>query len=81
MVKIKSSVYNENTLIQLKLELKEKENSKIPLEEYEDTIIKSEIIDEVKNCGEVWYVLYYNTCKKVCHKKCKGSKEGWHSAT
>ena len=81
MVKIKSSVYNENTLIQLKLELKEKENSKIPSEEYEDTIIESEVIDEFKNCEEGWYVLYYNICKKVCHKKCKGPKEGWNSTT
>ena len=58
MFKKKSSFYNENTFIQLKLELKEKENSKIPLEEYEDTIIESEVIDEFKNCEEGWYVLY-----------------------
>ena len=61
--------------------LKEKENLKIPLEEYEDTIIETDVIDEVKNYEEGWYVLYCNTCKKVCHKKCKGPKEGWNSTT
>ena len=39
------------------------------------------MINEVKNCEEGWYVLGGNTCKKVCHKKCKGPKEGWHSTT
>ena len=81
MVKIKSSVYNENVLMNLKNDLKEKENSPIPLEEYEDTITESEVIDETFSCEQGWYVLYCDTCKKVCHNKCKGAKEGWHSST
>ena len=81
MVKIKSAVHNENVLTELKLELKEKENSTVPLEEYEDTIVESEVIDEVVNCEKGWYVLYCNACTKICHKKCKGSKEGWSSST
>ena len=81
MVKIKSSIYNENILSKLKLDLKDKENSKIPLEEYEETIQESEVIDENHNCDEGWYVLYCDKCKKICHSKCKGSKEGWYSST
>ena len=79
MVKIKSAVFNENVLMNLKNDLKEKENSTIPLEEYKDTIQEYEIIDEKISCEEGWYVLYCNTCKKVCHQKCKGPKEGLYS--
>ena len=32
-------------------------------------------------CDSGWYVLYCNTCNRVCHRNCKGSKEGFHSST
>jgi len=80
-MKIKSSIYNENKIMQRKNEMKQLENSKIPLEEYEGTIIESEVIDEEKKCESGWYILYYDNFKKVYHDKCKGSKEGWNSST
>ena len=81
MIKIKSAIYNENELTKEKEEMKKLENTETPLEEYEDTIIESEVIDEEKQCDSGWYVLFCDKCKKICHVKCKGSNEGWHSST
>ena len=81
MMKIKSSIYNENEIMKRKNQMKQLENSNIPLEEYEDTIIESEVIDEEIKCDNGWHILYCDNCKKVCHDKCKGSKEGWNSST
>ena len=50
------------------------EVSQIPYEfkeEYSDVEYR-----EVK-CDGGWFVLYFNNFNKVCHKKCKGSIEGW----
>ena len=38
-----------------------------------------EIVNKEIKCDSGWYVLYCNYCNKVCHKKCKGMIEGWHS--
>ena len=38
-----------------------------------------EIVNKEIKCDSGWYVLYCNYCKKICHKKCKGMIEGWHS--
>ena len=81
MMKVQSAMFNEKQLSEWKSELNILQNSDIPLEEYEDTIIESSVIDETKNCENGWYVLYCNFHNKVCHNKCKGSKEGWNSST
>ena len=33
----------------------------------------------MENCSKGWYVLYCESCDKVCHRDCKGPKEGLHS--
>ena len=38
-----------------------------------------EIVNKEIKCDSGWYVLYCNYRKKICHKKCKGMIEGWHS--
>ena len=81
MLKIQSALFNEKELSKMKNQFYELKNSEIPLEAYEDIIIESSVIDEEKKCESGWYVLYCNTCKKVCHQKCKGAKEGWSSST
>lgn len=51
-----------------------------PLELYIENVpyYMSEIHWE--NCEENMYILYCETCKKVCHSKCRGPKEGWHES-
>ena len=81
MLKIQSALFNEKELSKIKNQFYVLKNSKIPLEAYEDIIIESSVIDEEKKCESGWYILHCNNCKKVCHQKCKGAKEGWSSST
>ena len=45
-----------------------KKPTKVPYIEYYDDYFSSG-----------WYVLYCVNCSKICHRNCKGPKEGWHS--
>ena len=56
------------------------------LEKSENIIIDKPIIKEIPRIERYrdylstgWYVLYCNSCNRVCHSICKGPKEGWHS--
>jgi len=70
-----------NNLSKYQTELQSLKNAEFPLKKVIDYIEKSEIIEKEVKCDADWYVLYCDTCKKVCHDKCKGPKEGFSSST
>ena len=51
----------------------------IPLLEEEIEIPYYEEVTIEKSCNSGYYVLYCNHDDVVCHRYCKGPKEGWHS--
>jgi GTP-binding protein EngB required for normal cell division len=80
MLEINSATFNQMKLLKLQSEYEKNAESKIPLIPYTVNESYTEIVDTEEKCESGWYVLYCNEHNKVCHKKCKGSKEGWHSS-
>jgi len=62
-----------------KKRLEELKESKNVFKEIEVPIQESreETYDDYFSSG--WYVLYCVHCSRICHRNCKGPKEGWHS--
>lgn len=80
MVVIDAATKNQIRLLELQKELAinaESEIAKIP---YTVNEPYTEVVERSTSCEYGWYVLYCDTCSRVCHKKCKGPKEGWHSS-
>ena len=78
MLQIDSTLFNMNNLSKYQAELKSLKRAKFPLKKVIDYIEESEIIEKEVKCDTDWYVLYCDICKKVCHDKCKGPKEGYY---
>jgi len=79
MIHIDATTKNQIRHLELQKELEKNivcDLSQIPYE-FEEKYIDVE--DREVKCNEGWLVLYCNNCNRVCHKKCKGPKEGWHS--
>ena len=81
MLQIDSTLFNMDELSKYQAELQSLKSAKFPLKKVIDYIEESEIIEKEVKCETDWYVLYCDTCKKVCHGKCKGPKEGFYSST
>ena len=80
MTIIDAASKNQNKLNDLQRDLlkhQESNISQIPYTAQEEYI---DVVDKEIRCDTGWFVLFCNSCNKVCHKKCKGSKEGWHSS-
>ena len=80
MVIIDAATKNQMRLLELQKELEKNAECKVGQIPYEVDEPYEEVIDKEVNCDDGWYVLYCKNCNKVCHKKCKGPKEGWHSS-
>jgi len=80
MKELNAATKNQMRLLDLQKEFKEYAACKVGLIPYEVNEPYDEVIDREVNCDYGWYVLYCNSCRRVCHKKCKGPKEGWHSS-
>ena len=79
MLVIDAATQNQIRLYDLTKELEQNSASEVGQIPYTIQEPYEEIIDKEMKCDSGWYVLYCNTCEKVCHAKCKGSNEGWHS--
>ena len=76
---IDATIKNKKRHLELQKELEKNivcDINQIPYE-FEEKYINVE--DREVKCDEGWLVLYCNNCNRVCHKKCKGPIEGWHS--
>ena len=76
---IDATIKNQKRHLELQKELEKNivcDINQIPYE-FEEKYIDVE--DREVKCDEGWLVLYCNNCNRVCHKKCKGPIEGWHS--
>ena len=76
--KIKTSINNRNIINNYNEDYK-----KILASPYNKISVKKTrtewVSKDVKNLlRDGWYCLYCNSCKKECHRDCKGPKEGWH---
>ena len=80
MIVIKSALNNQIQAMEFQKDYENCAESEIPLVPYEVPETYTEIIDKEEKCDSGWYVLYCKEHNKVCHKKCKGSSEGWHSS-
>ena len=80
MLVIDSASKNQMKLMQLQTELQKNAESKVAQIPYTVNESYSEVVDKTVDCKSGWYVLYCKYHDKVCHKNCKGSKEGWHSS-
>ena len=80
MLEINSASNNQLGLLKLQNEYEQNLESNIPSIPYTVEVPYTEIVDTEEKCDSGWYVLYCNYHNKVCHKKCKGPKEGWHSS-
>ena len=79
MVVIDAASKNQMKLIELQNDLQKYQESKVVPTPYTIQEEYTDVIDKEIRCDSGWYVLYCNNCNRVCHKKCKGSNEGWHS--
>ena len=80
MTVIDAALKSQNKLNELQRDLlKHHENIKthIPYISQEKYI---DVVDKEIRCDRGWFVLFCNSCNKVCHKRCKGIKEGWQSS-
>ena len=80
MIIIDAATKNQMKLLELQKELAKNAECKVGQIPYEVDEPYEDVIDKEVNCDDGWYVLYCKSCNKVCHKKCKGPKEGWHSS-
>ena len=80
MVIIDAATKNQMRLLELQKQLEKNAECKVGQIPYEVDEPYEEVIDKEVNCDDGWYVLYCKNCNKVCHKKCKGPNEGWHSS-
>ena len=80
MVVIEAVTNNQIRLLELQKELTANAACAVGTIPYIVEVPYSEACDKEIGCESGWYVLYCNTCNKVCHKKCKGPDEGWHSS-
>lgn len=80
MIVIDAASKNQMKLVELQSELQKYQESKIVPIPY--TIQESyiDVVDKEIRCDSGWYVLFCNSCERVCHRKCKGRNEGWHSS-
>lgn len=79
MQKIDTSAKNQKETMKLYKELENYRQQDIPLLEEEIEIPYYEEVTIEKSCNSGYYVLYCNHDDVVCHRYCKGPKEGWHS--
>ena len=77
---IDAATNNQNRLIELQNQLEKNAECEVGQVPYIAEEPYDEVIDKEVKCESGWYVLYCNTCNKICHKKCKGRNEGWHSS-
>ena len=80
MIFIDATAKNQKRHLELQKELEKNILCDISLIPYEFEEKYIDVEDREVECDEGWFVLYCNNCNRVCHKKCKGSKEGWHSS-
>ena len=76
--KISTSIRNRETIKNLKDKyenMQESPYNKIPVNKTETKYFTEDCQERLPNG---WYCLYCNSCKKECHRDCKGPKEGWH---
>ena len=79
MNELNAATNNQMRLYNWQRELKENAECKVGLIPYQVNEPYDDIVCREVNCDYGWFVLYCKTCSRVCHKKCKGAKEGWHS--
>lgn len=79
MLVIEAETKNQMRLLELQKELEKNAACKVNTIPYTEEEPYEDIVDKEIKCDSGWFVLYCNTCNKVCHKKCKGKHEGWHS--
>lgn len=77
---IDAATNNQMRLIELQKQLEKNAECEVGQVPYTVTVPYDEVLDKEVRCESGWYVLYCNTCNKVCHKNCKGPNEGWHSS-
>ena len=77
---IDAATNNQMRLLELQKKLEKNKECEVGQIPYTVNVPYDEVIDKEVKCDEGWYVLYCNTCNKVCHQKCKGPNEGWHSS-
>ena len=79
MLIIKSATGFQQKLMELQKDYEKNTENKVPTIPYTDIIHYTDVESKEVRCNSGWYVLYCNSCNKVCHKYCKGKNEGWHS--
>ena len=79
MLIIKSATGFQQKLMELQKDYEKNTENEVPTIPYTDCINYTDVESQEVRCDSGWYVLYCNSCNKVCHKKCKGKNEGWHS--
>ena len=79
MQTIDTSAKNQKEIMQLYTKLNDYQKRDVPLIEKEIEIPYYEEVTIEKNCSSGYYVLYCNYDGIVCHRYCKGPKEGWNS--
>ena len=60
-----------------RLELLKESDNVYKIVEQTIKVAREETYDDYFSSG--WYVLYCVHCSRICHRNCKGPKEGWHS--
>lgn len=80
MVVINAATNNQMRLLELQKQLEKNAESEVGQVPYTVDEPYDEVIDKEVKCDDGWYVLYCDTCEKVCHKNCKGPNEGWHKS-
>ena len=80
MVVIDAASKNQTKLIELQNDLQKYQESKVVPTPYTVQESYTDVVDREIRCDSGWYVLFCNSCNRVCHKKCKGSNEGWHKS-
>jgi len=79
MLVIDAATENQIRLMNLTKDLEKNAESKVSQIPYTIQEPYQEVVDKEVKCDSGWYVLYCENCNKVCHAKCKGKNEGWHS--
>ena len=80
-------VINKITILMQKRDDKNEKKEKLKsLEKSENIIVEKPVVEKIpheesyiEHLSSGWYVLYCNSCNKVCHDDCKGPEEGYHS--
>ena len=75
MNELNAATNNQMRLYNLQRELKENAKCKVGLIPYEVNEPYNDVECREVNCDYGWFVLYCKSCSRVCHKKCKGTKE------